>query len=251
MPSLEIPCLVARPDPASRLRLLCFHHAGGAASAFAGWREALAPAVDVLPVQLPGRETRIREPRVLDMDALVAELDRQLDPLLAARHAFYGHSLGALVAYDLVRLRQAAGSPLPDRLLVGACAPPDLPAGMVDLPDEELARRLIRIGGMSEILVRYPAWSRAALSLVRDDLRLCSSHRWSDAVPVRCPIHAFAGDADPVVSADVVAGWAACTTADFRLDRLPGGHLFIHETREPFLALVQRVLAAAEWTRPR
>jgi len=180
------PYLAARPAGDERPRLFCFHHAGGAASTFARWRAAFGSLVDVLPVQLPGRESRIREPRATDLAALVAELDDHLDPFMEPPYLFYGHSMGALVAYHLARSRQARGHG-PSALLVGACAPPDRLAGGRDWSDEELTDRLIEIGGMSATLVDHPAWARAAVSLVRADLRLCASHRWSACPPLALP----------------------------------------------------------------
>ena len=94
--------------PAARLRLFCFHHAGGSAALYRELREELAPDIDVLPVQLPGREGRVDDVLPNRMDALVAELDEQLDTVLAAPYALYGHSMGALIAYELTRHRIGA-----------------------------------------------------------------------------------------------------------------------------------------------
>src|SRR5262249_9592351 len=120
------PYLTARPGPGTSLRLFCFHHAGGGASGFGDWQQAPGPAVAGPPVQLPGRERRIREPRCTELAALTPELADHLDPYLHQPHAFYGHSMGALVAWDLVTFRAAAGRRLPEALLVGACTPPHL-----------------------------------------------------------------------------------------------------------------------------
>lgn len=112
------PYLTADSGKPGVLRLFCFHHAGGAASVFSSWRRHLAPEVTVLPVQLPGRERRIRKPRFIAMAELTQDLARQLDPYLNGPYAFYGHSMGGLVTWNLARQRAGAGRRLPVAFLV-------------------------------------------------------------------------------------------------------------------------------------
>lgn len=220
-------------------RLLCFHHAGGAASAFNDWQRELGPHVTVLPVQLPGRERRAAEPRFTGIDALVADLDRSLDPLLnEGSYAFYGHSMGAIVAYNLALHRAERGRSLPFRLMVGAYPPPHVLAPItaaLDLTDEQLARWLVDLGGMSEMLLAYPEWVQSALDLLRDDLRVCQSHRPPGDRPLPCPIDVFAGEDDPLLPFGEVAGWARHTTAVCRIHAMPGGHFFTQESSAVFL----------------
>jgi surfactin synthase thioesterase subunit len=229
------------------IRLFCFHHAGGAASAYNAWQEELGPRVSVLPVQLPGRERRAAEPRFTDIDALVADLDRGLDPLLDAPYAFYGHSMGAIVAYNLALLRAARGRSLPVRLMVGAYPPPHLLAPITDalnLSDEQLTRWLLDIGGMSELMLGYPDWVRSALALLRDDLRVCQSHQPPGDRPLPCPIDVFAGDRDPLLALDTVAGWSPHTTAECQVHVIPGGHFFLHESSALLLRTVAFLLTS-------
>ncbi|MFC9324666.1 thioesterase II family protein [Kitasatospora sp. NPDC057015] len=222
-------------------RLFCFHHAGGAASAFGDWQRELGPDVTVLPVQLPGRERRAAEPRFTDMAALVADLDENLDPLLDEPFAFYGHSMGAIVAYHLTRLRAARGRSLPVRLMVGAYPPPHRPAtatAALDLNDDQLARFLVDIGGMSEMLLRYPDWVRSALALARDDLRVCVSAPPPGDFRLPCPIEVFAGEKDPLLPLADVSGWAEHSSVSCRVHPIPGGHFFTQESSAEFLAKV-------------
>ncbi|MFC5663844.1 thioesterase II family protein [Kitasatospora misakiensis] len=243
------PYLAPAAGTDAELRLFCFHHAGGAASAYTGWQERLGPRISVLPVQLPGRERRAAEPRFTRIDALVADLDRQLDPLLDAPYAFYGHSMGALVAYRLTLLRAARGRSLPERLMVGAYPPPHLLAPIADalnLDDRDLARWLVDTGGMSELVLRYPDWVRSALELLRDDLRVCQSHRPAGEPPLPCPIDVFAGEQDPLLPIDRVDGWARHTTAGCEVHALPGGHFFLHESSAVLLRTVALLLSGRD-----
>ncbi|MGC0421379.1 thioesterase II family protein [Embleya sp. AB8] len=238
------------------LRLFCFHHAGGAASSFGAWQRALGPAISVLPIQLPGREGRAREPRARDLTELVAELDADLDPWLTDQpYAFYGHSMGALVAHALTRLRFERGRPLPERLVVGACSAPHLRTPLdtaATRSDDELARLLLDIGGMSAAVLGYPQWRQAAVALLRDDLRLCATDpirgrtppgTGTDRgpgpdrlVPLPCPIEVFVGATDPLVPVAQAAAWRGYTSASCRVHVPQGGHFFAQDPEAAFPA---------------
>jgi surfactin synthase thioesterase subunit len=243
------PYLDRRPDPADELRLFCFHHAGGGAASFSGWQQALEPHVSVYPVQLPGRERRAGEARITDLGELIDDLNRQVGPWLDRPYAFYGHSLGALTSYVLAQRRLADGNPAPVRLIAGAYPGPALSAplrGTSELDDEAVGALLVEIGGMSPIVRRYPEWSAAAIALLRDDLRICHSYRPpANDRPLPCPIDVCTGDSDPLISRADADAWTAHTTADCEVHVLPGGHLFLVESREHLLGVVASLLPGA------
>lgn len=241
------PYLDRDPDPADQVRLFCFHHAGGGASVFGGWGGHLGPAVGVYPVQLPGREGRIREPRFRTLAALLPELDTELDFALDRPFAFYGHSMGALIAYQLAHRRHTRDRSVPSALLAAAFPGPLLAAplaGAAHLGDEELSDLLVEVGGMSETVRRYPAWTAAAITLLRDDLDLCHSPRPDDGTPLPVPIRALTGADDPLVTREDAAAWAGHTTTTFEVDVLPGGHLFLRDARSHLLSRIAAVLTA-------
>ncbi|MEV4976034.1 thioesterase II family protein [Streptomyces scopuliridis] len=238
--------LAASPPDDGRLRLFCFHHAGGGATAYASWQRELGPDVVVLPVQLPGRETRAREPRITDMAELTGVLNRVLGPALRAPFAFYGHSMGGAVAYNLTLSRQRRGERLPERLLVGAYPAPHLPAVLASteaMSDEEMARVLIRIGGMSEMMLRYPDWLTAATDQVRDDLRVCTGYDRTELPRLACPVEVFSGVDDPLLPAGDAAAWESHAAAGYRLHRVPGGHFFFRESPEEFFRALRGAVA--------
>lgn len=234
------------PDPADEVRLFCFHHAGGGASVFGSWAERLGPRAGVYPVQLPGREGRIREPRFRALAGLLPRLDAELDFAFDRPFAFYGHSMGALIAHQLAHHRHARARTLPSVLLAAAFPGPLLAAPLADasrLGDDQLSDLLVEVGGMSETVRRYPAWTAAAIALLRDDLTLCHSPRPHPDRALPVPIHALTGADDPLVTSSDAAGWADHTTAGFTLDVLPGGHLFLRDPASTVLSTVETALA--------
>lgn len=242
------PYLPTVPAAGNGLQLFCFHHAGGAASAFATWQRTLGSAAQVLPVQLPAREGRLADPRPADLAALVEDLVSELGDHLRAPFAFYGHSMGALTAYALTRALADRGAPLPVLLAVGAYRAPDRAGLLTDVPrmsSAEVARLLVRIGGMSEMLLDYPEWRDAATDMVREDLRLCHSYRHVPGPPLPTPIAAFAGATDPLMTPDEANSWADHTTAGFTLHTVPGGHLFLRESTPLLLTALRRALTTA------
>lgn len=243
------PYLTSSPTDSGRLRLFCFHHSGGSAAAFSALRGALAPHVEVLAVQLPGRETRLRHPLPTSMADLVTELDEHLDPYLTGPYACYGHSMGALVAHDLIARRQARGALSPVRLIAGACRAPQLPAAFAAEhmeSDDHLVRSMLDIGGLSPELLRYPDWLQSAVSLNRGDLRLCASRDTTEVEALPCPIDVFHGMADPLVHERDALAWAKRSTVSCRLHRFSGGHFFfLRESRAAFADRIAALLREA------
>jgi len=232
--------LAVRPKAgATGTRLLCFHHAGAGALSFAGWLNRVGAGVSVLPVRLPGRETRVREPRITDPGQLVEELQHDLGPLLEEPYAFYGHSMGALVAYRFAQARLAAGLRPPRLLLVGACSAPQLPSALLDradldgLDDERLMAAMTDEESMPEALLRRPDRLRTTLDTLRADLRLAQGLREAPIVRLPCPVEAFAGADDRMVTIPQVRAWEHCTSAGFRLRTVPGAHFFVRGREVP------------------
>ncbi|MDJ1133952.1 thioesterase II family protein [Streptomyces iconiensis] len=220
------------------LRLFCFHHAGAGALTFARWKREFTSEVQVLPVRLPGRETRLREPRITEGSHLLDELDTHLGPLLEEPYAFYGHSLGALVAYRFAQHRQRTGQRTPALVGLGACPPPHLPTPLTehrDLSDEGLLAALNRYGTLPSYLFERPRWLSTLLSTTRDDLHLAASLREGARERLTCPVHAFAGAEDEAATASAVAEWRRYTSGPFALHTVPGGHFFVREAVLPEL----------------
>ncbi|UED82973.1 thioesterase II family protein [Streptomyces profundus] len=223
-------------------RLYCLPHAGGSASAFRPWRDGLAE-VAVSPLQPPGRETRSGEPPHASLDELCAELADRLIAEAAGPYAVFGHSLGALVGFELVRAVLARGGPPPVHLFVSGCgAPGTLAPDAEGITDEEVLALMRGLGGTPEAFLADPRVARMLLPRVRADLTVRNSFRHRPAPPLDVPMTAFAADADPRVSVEDVAAWREETVGRFRLHTYEGGHFAVLDQQERTLSHVREAL---------
>jgi len=236
-----------RPNPEAQLRLFCFSYAGGGASVFRGWSEALPSNVEICAVQPPGRETRIGEPAYRRIGPLVADLAEAIEPLLDRPFVFYGHSMGALVAFELTRHLRREGKPQPERLLLAAFRAPQLPNPNIKiyhLPDEVL-KVVLRKDGTPQRILQDEELMKVMLPTLRADFELCDTYEYRAEAPLGCPIAVFGGLEDVRISASDLDGWRAHSEVAYSFTRLPGGHFFMHSTQDLLLAAIAEELAGA------
>ncbi|MEJ3749164.1 thioesterase domain-containing protein [Actinomycetes bacterium KLBMP 9797] len=234
---------IARPGAA--VRLLCLPYAGAGASAYAGWAAAFGAAVEVRPVQLPGRESRILEDPTVDPDALAAAVAAAA----SGGYALFGHSLGARLAFEVVRRLRAAGARLPEALFVSACRAPDVvTAGPFDglslVDDDELVARLRTRGGLPAEVAAEPELLELVLPALRADFAWLDGYVYAEDAPLPVPIVGFAGADDAAVPLDQMRDWQRHTTAGFALHVLPGGHFFPRHQLPELAALIEGRLVA-------
>ena len=205
---------------------------------FNAWNKALGPGIDVIPVEILNRD------RFSTLRDLVGDVDEQLRPALEGPHAFFGHSFGALLAYRLACLRAESGLGLPRALMVSSFAPPHLPPPIpaVDhLDDHQLTTMLCALGGIPPELTDWPALRDKAVKAARTDLQLCMTDRESAPVALPCPIHAFGGDDDPLVTESDLCEWQTRTSGEFAVHVLRGGHFYLSDGPQ-LLTLLTRLL---------
>ncbi|WP_433256793.1 thioesterase II family protein [Streptosporangium sp. CA-135522] len=239
-----------RPLPHAALRLLCLPYAGAGAGVFHPWPAALAPGVEVLGVQLPGRENRIVEPAEIDLAELA---DAVADAAVAdgRPYALYGHSLGARLAFEVTRLLRRTGAPLPARLYMGAARAPHLQGsdtfdGLSRVSDDELVARVVAGGGVPEAVAGEPELLELLLPTLRADFTWLDDYVYRSEPPLPVPITAFAGTLDRAVSVEQMAGWERHTTAGFVLHHVEGGHFFLQDRLDDLIALLSADLRSVD-----
>jgi medium-chain acyl-[acyl-carrier-protein] hydrolase len=239
----------ARPDPAARLRLFCLPFAGGGATMFRSWQDDLPLSIQVCPVQPPGRETRFREPAYSRMAPLVEALADTLHPHLGRPFAFFGHSLGALAAFELTRALRRRGDPSPERLIVSGHSAPHLPLrrkSMHALPEDEFRAELRRLNGTPAAVLDNDELMRALTPTLRADMAVAETYAPADEPPLDCPILAVGGAKDAIAPPPDLDAWRRYTRAAFELRLLPGDHFFLQSHRPLLLPLLTRYLESVQ-----
>jgi medium-chain acyl-[acyl-carrier-protein] hydrolase len=220
------------------LRLFCFPYAGGGANIFRTWQDNLPPTVEVCPVQLPGREKRLLEPPFTNLRLLVEAARRALLPYLDRPFAFFGHSMGATISFELARSLYQEQNLNPVHLFVSGRRAPQLPethALTYDLPQKEFLEELRRLKGTPAEILEHPELMELMLPLLRADFELVQTYHYLAGPPQRCPITAFGGLHDEEVSRADLEAWREQTTTAFSLHMLPGDHFFLHTAQPPLL----------------
>jgi medium-chain acyl-[acyl-carrier-protein] hydrolase len=218
-------------NPLARLRLFCFAYAGNGAAIFRAWSDGLPGDVEVCPVQLPGRGTRLMEAPFTRLSPLVQALAQALAPLLDKPCAFFGHSLGALIGFELAReLRRRSGAG-PDHLFVSAArapqiAPRDRP--LHDLPESELLAELRQLNGSPQAVLEDQELMELLLPAVRADFAVCETYAYVSEPPLACSISGFGGEQDRRVAQRDLDSWRDQTSARFSLRMFPGDHFFLN-----------------------
>lgn len=233
----------ARP----RLRLVCFPYAGGTAAAYRTWGTALPPDIEVLGVQLPGRGSRFKEPLATELAPLLDALALEITKLgEEAPFAFFGHSMGALLAFEVARELRRRGAPFPSHLFVSGHRAPGLPernAPLHHLSDGEFLTALRRYGGMPAAVLEQPELMEMVLPILRADFALIEAWRELQGAPLDLPITAFCGEDDANATVEEMDSWRAHTLGEFTRITLPGGHFFIQSAEPALLDVMTRALA--------
>jgi medium-chain acyl-[acyl-carrier-protein] hydrolase len=222
----------ARPAVPGR-RLVCFPFAGGGAGVYKRWAEHLAGDVELLAVQLPGRENRVLVPPLRRLTQAADLLVSQLQRLPWRPTVFFGHSMGALLAYETA-LRLPPACRLQQLVVSGRSGPhmPPVTPPVATLDDSAFMALLGGMGGTSAAVLNQPELMRLLLPMLRADFGMVDNYRPEPAAPtLSCPVLAVHGRDDPSTSVARMQAWATTTHAQFGLQEFPGGHFFLHDER--------------------
>lgn len=237
-----------KPQADAHTRLICFHYAGGGASAFKDWADSMPAGIEFNIVQMPGREERLGEPLYTDMAALVEVLTEEILQLGDRAYAFFGHSMGAIVAYEVARRLAQLGAPQPQHLFLSARAVPDLEntsEPLRFLANETFIDKLHQTyGAVPEAIRKSAELQEVFLPILRADVELLETHTEADVDPLDCPLTVLGGVDDPAITSAMLAGWRARTSAGFEQHEFPGGHFFIHDQRDAVITKILSELSA-------
>ncbi|WP_046496910.1 thioesterase II family protein [Streptomyces odonnellii] len=228
------------------VRLICFPHAGGSASVYVPLSRRLSSGpddgdgVDVLAVQYPGRQDRRNETPPAGIVELAGRIAEELGTADGRPYAFFGHSMGALLAHETARALVTRGAPVPVRLfLSGRGAPTPYPNRHDVLADDrEILAAVRSLGGTGATVLADPELVEMALPALRADYRALASYRWSGGAPLDIPMTVLAGRDDPVVAVEEAARWREFTRAGYELEVFPGGHFYLDQHLDAVAGLV-------------
>jgi medium-chain acyl-[acyl-carrier-protein] hydrolase len=232
--------------PAGGLRLFCFPYAGGGASFVRSWARALPQEVSLCPVYLPGRELRLKEPLFTALPPLTKAIASALLPYLREPFAFFGHSMGALLAFELARLLRSERGIEPVSLFVSGCAAPQVArreeSWTFNLPEPEFVDRLRRLNGTPQQVLDHPDLMHLMIPILRADFEISETYSYVPGDPLTCPLRVYGGLRDPDVSPEDLELWRTHSSASFSLRMFPGDHFFIHSNHSLLLAEIAREL---------
>lgn len=234
-----------KPRPKTTFRLFCFPYAGGSALIYRQWANYLPLQVDVCPVQLPGRGHRLRETPLKRMSSLVALIAQEIRPLLNSPFAFFGHSMGATIAFEIARLLRRERALQPLHLFVSGRSAPqvgDTDRPTYNLPEPELIKDLRRLNGTPPKVFNEPDMLKVMLPLIRADFEVVQTYTYDEEPALDCPITIYGGLQDQEVKRENLNAWCAQTTAPCTVRLFPGDHFFINATRELLLETLTRDL---------
>jgi len=216
------------PAPDAGSRLVCLPHAGGSASYFFQVSRMLSPRVEVLAVQYPGRQDRRTEPSVATIGELADQVFEALGPWNDRPLALFGHSMGAILGFEVALRLQQAGSTPAVLFASGRRAPSTHRDEKVHLRDDAgIIAEVRSLNGTDNRIVDDEELIRMALPALRVDYKAIETYQYQPGPGLDCPIHALVGDDDPKASVGEVEAWGGHTTAGFKLHVFPGGHFYL------------------------
>lgn len=234
-----------KPNPRATLRLFCFPYAGAGAGIYRSWQGKLPVSAEVVAIQLPGRGSRLNERPLTRIAPMVEAIYRDIHPYLELPCAFFGHSMGALIGFELVRTMARGGDRLPLCLFVSGRQAPHLPvrtAPTFDRPSAEFIQELQRINGTPREILSSPELMELLLPAIRADFEAVETYEYVPGGRIGIPIVACSGIQDSEVPAEEIGQWNLHAGSSFKFHSLPGDHFFVHSSETDLLAVISKEL---------
>lgn len=242
-----------KADASGQVRLFCLPYAGGAASIFRSWSAILGPDIEVYPIELPGRGTRFREKAVSDLLPLAQAVCKGILPHLDRPFFFFGHSMGALLGFEVLRHLRTAMGREPLVFFAAGRNGAHIPEAKIsyDLPDPQLMQRLQELNGTPQGLMEHPEFKALMMPTLRADFAISETYLYTEGPPLGCPIVALGGVSDPETTVEGLDAWRQHTKSFFKLRLFPGEHFFLNTARELMLqTMKEEMMAFAAQSRP-
>ena len=227
---------VKSPAPS---RLFCFPYVGGGSWIYRGWSEYASKEIEIIPVELPGRDKRLwDEPysRLLPLARTLADVLPQEKPF-----AFFGHSMGALIAFELAREQQRRQSGMPFCLFASGCSAPQIPRRSAPrhvLSNPELVEELRELGGTPDEVLQDSGMMELFLPTIRADFAIVETYEYAQSTGLDCPIVVLHGDQDKETTRDDALAWQLQTSSAFKMHTFHGDHFFLHAEKGAVVNLI-------------
>ncbi|WP_276915247.1 gramicidin S biosynthesis thioesterase GrsT [Aneurinibacillus aneurinilyticus] len=235
----------ANLNPAAKLRLFCVPYAGGGASVFHEWSHFFPKEIEICSIQLPGRENRGMEDPLTDLQQIVEIAAEEIQPLINIPFAFFGHSMGALISFELARKIRQKNNVNPVHLFVSGRHAPQISCTKQDyhlLPDDQFIQELRLLNGTPEIVLQNAEMMGILLPRLRADFSACGSYQYKNNEPLDCPITAFGGKDDIGVTYQSLEAWREQTKKEFSVCMYPGDHFFLYDSQHEMIEFMCKQL---------
>lgn len=237
--------ITTQPSP-NKSNFICFPYAGGNSNFYMRWNKHLGHDTVIHPVNLPGRGNNIKTPSLSDMDYLVNILAKELTAFRDTRFTLVGTSMGGWIAYHLMqKLSRMNNDMRPECLVLCSTAYPEYSVALPDLDGVDINTAISRIENFNPACMRtlrHPELASLFLPILQADFKLCREWRFENIPRINCPILAFHGEQDSLISKEMMYDWHRLTDHSFELIQVQGDHFFSETPSAEFFVLLKKRL---------